>query len=118
MDIEKRARAFRAEVARRRGLGPRARYTPELRAEALAYVRERMATGARPEVVSRELGLGRYTLRRWLSAAEAPTVFRAVKIAEDAERTDAPGLVVHGPCGLRIEVRDVSALAALLRSLA
>ena len=88
-----------------------------MRALAVAYARDRIASGAGAEIISRELGLGRYTLRRWLSADDTPVMFRTVEIDEDAERSSTAGLVVHGPCGLRIEVHDVAALASLLRSL-
>lgn len=45
MDFERRAVAFRKAVARRGAVGPRLRYTAELRAEAVAYARKRLASG-------------------------------------------------------------------------
>lgn len=115
--MEKRARAFRAEVEARGSLGPRGRYTDQMRAEAIAYARERLAAGASVAAITEELGLGRYTLRNWLAATDPVSTFRTVEIA--STDTAAPaGLIVHGPCGLRLEVHDVGALAALLRMLA
>lgn len=115
MDFEKRAAEFQRAVARRGPIGPRLRYTPELRAEALDYARERMAAGGGLKAVTKELGVGRYTLRGWLAAPKQAQAFRRVEV------TDEPGrgghLVVYGPRGLRIEGLDVAGVAELLRRL-
>lgn len=46
MNLEKRARMFRAAVESRSSVGPRGRYTNAMRAEAISYARERLAEGA------------------------------------------------------------------------
>ncbi len=114
MDFERRAVAFRKAVARRGSVGPRLRYTAELRAEAVAYAEERLASGAMLTAVTRELGLGGNTLRAWLAAERQSPRFRKVEIA--AEETAAT-LVVTGPCGLRIEGLDIATLSELIRRL-
>jgi len=113
MDFERRAVAFRKAVARRGAVGPRLRYTPELRAEAVTYARERVASGGALAAVARELGVAANTLQAWLADQRHSPGFRKVEIAADS----APTLIVYGPAGLRIEGLDIAALAELLRRL-
>lgn len=114
MDFERSAVAFRKAVARRGTVGPRLRYTAELRAEAVAYARKRLASGGTLTAVSRELGVAANTLQAWLAVERPSPAFRSVEISEDATRS---ALVVYGPCRLRIEGLDVAALTELLRRL-
>src|SRR5512141_244564 len=114
MDFEKRAVAFRKAVAGRGAVGPRLRYTPEFRAEAVAYAEERLASGAVLTAVTRELGLGGNTLRTWLAAERQSPRFCKVEIAAEEA---AAALVVYGPGGLRVEGLSIAALAELIRSL-
>ena len=57
MDMKEQAEKFRRQVLERGGVGSRARYTPEQRQEALAYVRARQQQGASIEEAARELGM-------------------------------------------------------------
>lgn len=114
MDFEKRAGQFRRAVAQRGPVGPRRRYTPELRAMAIAYAKERVGTGGGFKAIARELGVGRFTLRGWVASAEQSAQFRTVELTDDAPRDQ---LVVHGPGGVRIEGLDLAGVAELLRRL-
>ena len=89
------------------------RYPPHVRVSASVWTRAQRAAGATAEEVSAELGIPWQTLQRWMAEPRGAS-FKTVEVV-----TEQPaGLVVHGPCGLRIEVRDVATLAMLLRSLA
>ena len=114
MDFERSAVAFRKAVAARGTVGPRLRYTDELRAGAVAYTRKRLVAGGTLTAASRELGVAPNTLQAWLAVEQPSPAFRSVEIAEDATRS---ALVVYGPCGLRIEGLDVTMLTELLRRL-
>ncbi len=114
MDFERRAVAFRKAVARRGTVEPRLRYTAELRAEAVAYTRMRLAAGGTLTTVSRELGVAASTLQAWLTAEQSSPAFRSVEITDDAPRS---ALVVYGPCGLRVEGLDVATLIELIQRL-
>jgi hypothetical protein len=83
-----------------------------VRATAIAWTRAQRAAGATAEEVSAELGIPWQTLQRW-SAEPHGAAFKTVEVVTE----QTAGLVVHAPFGLRIEVRDVAALAMLLRSL-
>ncbi len=116
MEHEKQSAEFRKMVAKRARLGPRLRYTPEMRAQAMAYARRRLVAGVGLELIARELRLGQRTLSGWLRADDAPAhSFRTVQV-EDAPEPRA-ALVVHLPGGLRIEGLDVAGLAELIRRL-
>lgn len=112
------AREFRAALA---ALGPRGRtttYPPELRALAVAYLKERRGEGASFRAIASELGIGDDSLRSWTRPRKrrSPSV-RRVSIAPSTPAPTATSMVVHGPAGLRIEGVDVSTIAALLREL-
>lgn len=107
------AEAIRAEIVRRRHMGPRERYPAALRERVIAFARARQGAGDELSQLTDALGLGRNTLGRWLAETSG---FRRVEVIDPQPPTPAP-LVVHGPNGLRIEVRDVGALADLLRRL-
>ncbi len=114
MDFERRAVAFRKAVAGRGTVGPRLRYTAELRAEAVAYTRKRLASGGTLTAVARELGVAPNTLQAWLAVERPSPEFHSVEISEDASRS---ALVVYGPCGLRIEGLDMATLIELIQRL-
>jgi len=118
--MEKLAAKFRAEVAQQLGgRRPSGRcYGPRLRRLALACAREGVAVGLTRTEIAAHLGVHGETLRGWLhddGLTNAPTT-ALVPIRLVSERT-AVAPTVHGPCGLRIEGLDVSALAELLRAL-
>ncbi|MFY0574601.1 hypothetical protein ACN28S_09790 [Cystobacter fuscus] len=56
MDKKEWAEQFRQQVLARGGVGPRARYTPEQRQQAVEYVRERQQQGASVEEVAGSWG--------------------------------------------------------------
>ena len=99
----------------RLGLPARSRrYPPAVRASgARSRGRAQRAAGATVEEVSAVLGIPWQTLQRW-SADPVESAFKPVELVEEAPS----GLVVHGPCGLRVEGLDVTTLASLLRMLA
>jgi hypothetical protein len=109
------AKSLRHQVlgAERRGVGRP--YPRAVRDAAVAHVSERRSEGVSLAVAAAEIGLPAMTLTRW-AAKSAPrgSGFESVQIFEDRPTSL---LVVHGPCGLRIE-GDVSSLAELLRRLA
>jgi hypothetical protein len=102
-------------VAQRGAVPARLRYTPALRAQAVAYAMERKGTGAGHALIAEELAVARPTLSAWLVAAKRLPAFRTVEVA-DLPR-DARSLVVHSPGGLRIEGLDLAGLAELIRRL-
>lgn len=115
------AQRFRSVVA---ALGSRTRTTPypaEVRAKALEYAKERQAAGATMRVITRELGLGADTLRKWMKGEHgqhSPAVRRVAITSRLARSAKATGkIVVHGPGGVRIEGLDVDDIAALLKGL-
>lgn len=123
MDKKEWAEQFRQQVLARGGVGPRARYTPEQRQQAVEYVRERQQQGASVEEVARQLGMSSWTLSRWSSAERRvkrePERAGLVPVEVKAERAvaRAGGLVVHGPGGVRVEGLSVEDAVELLRGL-
>src|SRR5689334_20006115 len=83
MDFERRAAELRRAIMRRGPIGPRLRYTPELRTAAIAYARDRLAAGVGLKTVTQELGIGRVTLRGWLAATDQAQAFRTVEISDE-----------------------------------
>ena len=88
-------------------------YPEALRRRVAAFGALRAGQGAAHHTIARELGIADRTLARW--SAEAAVRFVPVEVVVAA--APQPSLVVHGPCGLRIEGLDGAQLAALLRSL-
>jgi hypothetical protein len=115
MDYVKEAAAFKEAVRRagRRGAGRR--YPAEVRQRGAAYLAARKAAGAPMSAVLRELGLRRDTLVRWIGPGEPKARPRFVPVAVVEEPA---GIVVHGPCGVRVEGLDIAGVAELLRRLA
>lgn len=118
MDIEKQAADFRKQVAARAEVGPRLRYTPQMREQALAYARFRHAAGVSIAQIAGELRLRTATLSAWMQAGPAAPAFCKVEVVSDPQTVEHRPLVVHGPSGLRIEGLDIAGLSELLRSLA
>lgn len=118
--LPERAKEFRAALAALGARSPTTPYPPELRALAVAHVKERCAQGASMREMASELGVGPDSIRRWQSGRRRrPVVVRRVAIAPraTAART-VESIVVHGPAGVRIEGMGVSAIAALFKELA
>ena len=94
----------------------------ELRQEAIAYTRDRVAQGASQVAVARELAVTAMTVSRWLATAKprskpkAATPLRRVQVVE-ARRSAASGLVVTTLQGLRIEGMTFEDIVALVRAL-
>lgn len=96
-------------------VGGERRYPEELRRQAGAYVRARLASGAKRAAVSAELGVPAITLARWAAASG----FRTVAVeAEEAKPTGRRDLVLVSPGGFRVEGLELSEVAALLRVVA
>lgn len=90
-------------------------YPAWLRGEAIEYARVRAADGSSAAEISRELSLPGPTLARWGKAATGR--FVPVMVEPAAAPVARATVVVHGPCGLRVEGLDLASLAALLREL-
>jgi transposase-like protein len=112
--MEDRVQSFRERVAEYNRSRPgRRRFTPELRAEALAYVAQRRGEGAYLEVACRELGIPKGTVDRWRRKAdddggERPRRFVQVQ--------SAPTSVVsfESPTGYRITGLSLAEATELL----
>jgi transposase len=112
---EGRAEAIRAELSRIERRGQGRAYPEALRRRASEYLDERRAEGASATTVGAELGLGASTLLRWSKRASSAPSFERVVVVDDSKLR--VGLLVHGPCGLRIEGLDVAGVAELVRRL-
>ncbi len=115
MDSKREAASLRTELGR---LGPRGRgraYPEAFRVRVIAYVEARRAEGASARVASEEIGVDWRTLLRW-APRSPPAVFERVLVRDDLP-VASPSLIVHGPCGIRIEGFDVASVVELLRRL-
>ncbi len=118
MDLEQRA----SEVRRQReqlGFICGSRPAPEaFRQEALACFRALRAAGTSAQQAAARLGLSALTLGHW--GKQKSGMFAPVVVTPEVERAPVASrsrLIVHGPCGLRIEGLDVAGLAELLQRL-
>lgn len=122
MGREQQAAAIRAEMQRMEARGRGRRYPQALRAKAIRYWMARRAEGIPLQRIGDELGLPWQTLHRWAKTSpEEPTAtagFEAIQIIETVPSTPHSAIVVHGPCGLRIDGLDLDTLSQLLRRLA
>ena len=99
------------------------RYSRDLQGRVTSWAKGRRAAGLSVPRMCLEVGIGEPTLRRFLEEADGalanrkPAGFMRVKMVEPAS---APGrdVVVHGPCGTRLEGLSVSEVAELFRRLA
>lgn len=120
MDFEKR----RADLARRIAAARQQRrrgkvYSPELRREIDAFVRDRALAGRSLYATARELGLTQSTLARWQRQGRRDPGLphlRPVSVLA-VPPTFGGALSVLGPRGLRIEGLDFDAVAELIRRL-
>lgn len=115
MNDDRELTSLRAELTRieRRGRG-RA-YPTALRNRVATYMEARRAEGASVPIIGAELGMCVSTLLRWTKARPSTAAFERVLVV--ADRAPPSALVVHGPCGLRIEGLDLAAVAELVRRL-
>lgn len=110
------AARLRSEIHGLADVKQRRRYPLQLRGRVVQYARARIADGASAAVVSKELDIGAPTLARFLSAARARSPFAELRLREPERGSD--GLVVRGPCGVRVEGMSVDDVALLLQRLA
>lgn len=113
---------FRKVVAQRRKRGTWGRYSEAMRCFGLSHARARMREGASVQGVAAELGLGVETLSTWLGTpsrrertAQLVPVMVKREMVEANESARAPIVIVVGE--LRVEVRDASAAAEVVRRL-
>ena len=107
--MDDRARRFRRAVERRNDRGAlRRSFDPELRAQAVAYCRDRRVAGASWAAVSEELEVSASLLQKWCSATGGS--FARVEVVEDAasgSRGDQPIRLItaqgHEVSGLSVE---------------
>jgi hypothetical protein len=114
---------FRRQVARHFGgpPGKGARYSAELRAEAVALAQAAVERGESLRSIAAGLGIGSVTLARWLEAP-AKTEWRAVEIVEEPDREivaspGLPGLVLITARGHRLEGLGFDEAVLLLEAL-
>ena len=120
--MEARVRRFRKQVRleNRGRSGIRRRYSRSLRAEAVAYLGERMKGGASAEAVASELGVSGWSLSRWrrgLSSEKKPTLRPVQVVPEFAEEEPKPVVTVVTPDGYRIEGVERDDVGRMLESL-
>jgi transposase len=116
MDSKREAASLRTELGR---LGPRGRgraYPEAFRVRVIAYVEARRAEGASARDAGAEIGVDWRTLLRW-SPRSPPAAFERVVVRDDVPAA-SPALIMHGPCGIRIEGLDLASVVELLRRLA
>jgi len=105
--------------ARRKGVGPRRRFSAKLVARVIDYARTRLDAGAKQSDVFRELGIGRLTLNRWLRGSGTPdSHWRQVEVASnliEAEPSvrNRSALSLRTPRGIRIEGLDAREAATM-----
>ncbi len=122
MDTQTRKKAAEIRAAIR-ALGTRGqgrRYPESLKRAVLAYLAERRKVGRGLATTSAELGIPERSIKLWSSSprpSSSPT-FVAMEVADAAEASPAPRIVVHALGGVRVEGLDVASLADLLRRLA
>ena len=103
--------------------GRGARYSSDLRAEALSLAREATSQGVSLGALERRLGLGSGTLRRWLSASSGERQpMRAVELVSDpsesAQLTEQDrSLILVTVAGHRIEGLSLEEVSRLLEVL-
>ena len=120
--MEARVRRFRKQVRleNRGRSGIRRRYSRSLRAEAVAYLGERMKGGASAEAVASELGVSGWSLSRWrrgLSSEKKPTLRPVQVVPECAEEEPKPVVTVVTADGYRIEGVERDDVGRMLESL-
>jgi len=101
-------------------LGPRGRgraYPKGLLEKLLSYTVARRRQGASIVEVAAEVGINFRTLARWLGVRKAARFERVDVVAAPVTTAAsvAASIVVHGPCGLRIEGLDLAGVAELVR---
>ena len=120
-DIEERTR-LAAAIGRRRT--PRSQLPEQVRRDAIAYTRRRLAQGASRGDVARELAVTAMTVGRWLSMAtkkvrpkqrhESRLELRPVRVVDSPKSRVA--IVVTTALGLRIEGLMAADVIALVRA--
>lgn len=120
--MDARARRFRkrARVENRGRSGRRRRYSRNLQAEAVAYLRERMKRGASTETVASELGVSGWSLVRWRRGflAEGSSSLRPVEVVPDvAEAGTSSTVTLVTPDGYRVEGLDRREIGPVLETL-
>jgi hypothetical protein len=112
--------AFRKAAARenrgRRGL--QRRYSPALRAQAVAYWHARQRHGDQLRVVAAALGVAHWSLHRWSQAVRYQSRFHPVQVVTPVAAAPVPSLVITFPTiGARVEGLDLDAAAQLFARL-
>ena len=118
----KTAERLRALLANADRSGSGRPYPLKLRREVVAYVEARRGRGVGRVAAAREIGVSAFSVTRWTAALGhgVRSGFSEVMLAERSESavsSETTGMIVHGPCGLRIEGLDVAGVAELWRRL-
>jgi hypothetical protein len=121
--MHERMERFRRQVARHFGGRPGrgARYSEELRAEAVALTQEALESGESLRSMAVGLSIRPATLARWLEEP-SKAEWRAVEVVEEPERSATvapamPGLVLITARGHRLEGLGLEEAALLLEAL-
>jgi len=110
MDLSSEAVGLQREIAAR---PKRTRFSPELAARIRVHVATRRAHGTTMQVLAEDLGIALDTLYRWQREEPRGPAVRRVEVVDGPRH-----IVVHGPCGVRVDGLALDDLAALLRKLA
>ena len=124
------AESIRALVVTSRPQFASAGFPAEVRERVKTYVQDGWRRGLQTEVIAREIGLSRTTVREWVGTPTGPvTPFLRVELAADAVAVAAAAPLGHPPApaattcvllspkGFRVEGLTVDAIAALLERL-
>lgn len=102
------------------------RYPVELREELCAAACALVDVGATVVELEAAFGISYTTFWRWSLASDfeftkrarkARKAFCRVEVSQESQDVLGARFVIHGPCGYRVEMNDVSSLVDLLRSL-
>lgn len=110
-----RAAAARENRGRR---AIRRRYSPTLRAQAVAYCVRRQRQGAGVRAIAAALGVAPWSLHRWMRQVQRQRAFRPIELSEAAPPSmPAPVVITFTAAGPRVEGLTVEAAAQLLARL-
>lgn len=120
MDARVRRFRKRARLENRGRSGKRRRYSRNLQAEAVAYLRERTKGGASTEAVASELGVSGWSLIRWRRGLRAggSSSLRPVEVVPDvAEAAKSSTVTLVTPDGYRVEGLERREIGPMLETL-
>lgn len=128
MEMEKVARRFRAQCSTElAGAKRRTRYSEWLQLLGREHIALADRAGKTHQEIATSLGIDVRTVHIWRQRHPAPALARQtprvvpITVVDDSVPVAgrlAGSVVIHGPCGVRVEGLDTAGLADLLRALA